>query len=139
MMMLKTFNQNREDAVDLIHRYIAWKRSDVDNVLKHKDPATRQQLEILSDQAKAYAANARALIAAGGIGQDEVDDLTAIAEELEIAAAEAEAESHPDSAWSSLDEHTKRRVTQHVPIARDKADRIRARMRGDLRKQTPKK
>jgi len=136
--MLKTFNENREEATDLIRRYVAWKKHDVEQVLNNKDKPGRLQLELLAEQAGAFAASARSIIAAGGIGQDEIDDLTAIAEELEVAATEAAAESHPDTAWAAMDEQTKRQLTQKVPIARNKADRLRARMRGDLRKQNPK-
>lgn len=131
--MLKTFNEAQEDALDLIHRYVAWKRNDVEQILNSKDRPSRLQVEIITGQAERFAVQARALISKGGVRPDEIDDLTAIAEELEAAANEGHSECSPDTIWSSLDEKDKRRITQSIPFSKEKADRLRARMRGDLR------
>lgn len=141
---MKTIDEWRDDADDLIREHNAWKKragGDVEKILNKKNgaPATRLELELLAGSAKLFGQRARFMLAQPSASLakngEHVEDLTEIAEESEIGAAEAEAAADPDTIYAESDRQTKLAITQKMPIRREKADRIRARLRGDRRGQ----
>jgi hypothetical protein len=141
---VKTLDEWRDEADDLIRDHNAWKKhpnGDVERFLRKSTgaPANRIELGLIADRAQRYGARARALLsrpqAALPKNSDWVDDLTEIAEECEVGAEEAADASHPDTVYQELDQATRMRITDRLPIPREKADLLRARFRGDRRRE----
>lgn len=140
--MLRTYSEVLEDATDVIRRYVAWKRNEVESVLNRSngDLPSRHELATIAEEAGKYATRARKVLRhvdAATLPDDDRADLEAIIEEMDLAAAEGAAAADPDNVWAEMSGEQKRHITERVPIERGKADRLRARIRGDLRRSTP--
>jgi hypothetical protein len=141
--VLETLNEWHADATDFVRRYGAWRRNDVEKVLNRPTgaPAGRVDLANLIADADQMAKEARSRLAQPDSASPDhaalKRDLTRIAGELEKAVEEGSAVVHPDTVWSSADHQTKLKLTQKIPIPKQKADLLRARLRGDLHEQAP--
>jgi hypothetical protein len=141
--MLKTLNEASDDARDLIRRWNAWRKNDLQKLSDNRrgESPSRALVQMMIEKADEFAKEARRLINAGGLSDDEAHDLVVIAEELEIAVADGLDATHPDTLWASSDRETKHRLTQRMPIAKDVADRLLSRIAlqfRDSEKNNPK-
>lgn len=138
--MLRTVNETRDDVRDFIRRYNAFKRNDVENILNRGNGGVfRIELETLADAAKRLGQEGRSYLTrpniAAAITEDEMHDLVAITEEMELAGIEGEAAADPDEVFARMPKQRRKELTERVMVDPVKADRLRARIRGDLRKQ----
>ena len=139
---MKTIDEWRDEADELIRDHSAWKKQpggDVEKILNKRNgsPATRLEVERIAERAVIYAAHARALLAKPSSSlpknSDWVDDLTEIAEESEMGADEAAVLADPETVFREAKAQTRLELTSRMPINREKADMLRARLRGDRR------
>lgn len=136
--MLKGFSDIEDDALACINNYRSFKRGEADAVLapSNGDPTSAHGLRMVGENCKSIARRARTLLGrqdAPQLSPDSRDNLTAIAEELELAVAEIEAEADPDVVYASQPREVKNSVTQRLQVHRGKVDMIRARIRGERR------
>lgn len=138
--MLKSVSLIGRRAKMLIEHYATTVDGQIEGALKPQtgDPVSAHDVRLIADKLRDLATAARRLLKdpeANLLSQDEQDDLAAIAEEMEIGAVEADAASDPDTVWSKQTIHEKRRLTERRPVEAADADRLRARIRLDIRKQ----
>lgn len=141
--MLKSLTGLQLDADALIRSWYSWKRgaliawTNTDN-----GPVRLIELRGLQSNARSYARQARDLMTQAGFAsltQDVKDDVSAIAEEMELGIDEIEQVAHPDNAWAKLDLDKKADVTQHVSANDRDVAAIRERLAGNRRGTIPPK
>lgn len=140
MANLRTINEAEAEAIEVVRSYKAWESNEAVQIF---EPATGEEpfaiaIKAGGDKALRLAARARRVLArsdANKLSQDYIDDLTEIAEELELAASEAEAITRPEQLFASQDEEKKRKLTERVTIPREQSGRLLSRIKRDLRAQ----
>jgi hypothetical protein len=138
--MLKTVSSIGRRAKAFIEHYATTVDGQIEGALKSKTgtPAQAHDIRLIATKCRDLAASARRLLndpEASLLSADEREDLTAIAEEMELGAVEADTIGDPDAVWMRRSKQEKERITQREGIDQGDADRLRARIRGDLRKQ----
>ncbi len=68
---------------------------------------------------------------------DEQDDVRAIAEESQVALVEIDEASDPDVVWQGMARSHKDTATAMHPVDRQKVDKVRSRLKHDIRRQAP--
>lgn len=138
--MLKSMSLVGRRAKALIEHYATTVDGQIEGALKPQtgDPASAHDVRLIADKCRDLARAARRILddpEAELLTAEEREDLVAIAEEMEIGATEADSIADPDAVFAEQTIHIKRRLTERVPIKARQADSLRARIRGDIRKQ----
>lgn len=141
--MLKSLNAAEEEARKLVRSWKNWIDGSAEQVLTPKTPTRPVDLENLRSAVDGFARRARDIEALPGFQnlktdpelRDLHDDVVAIAEEMEAGSAEIVAESEPDVVYARLGAQKKKELTQIIALDESRVDLIRARLRGDIRKQ----
>lgn len=137
--MLKSLTTIQADADSFIRAWHAWRESAL-RVFVGSAASDRRLHEIRPCREKAahYFSQAQALMSSvdfATLHPDVQADVTAIAEEMQLAVAEIDLEAQADAVWQKLDHAKKRDVTQCVTLDAAEIAKVRARIRGELRGQ----
>lgn len=145
--MLSGISEVEEDGKATIAHYLSVKHGSLEAMLgprartlpNAKSVATMgENLGEIARTAAAHLAIADQEKAATGrdpLSEQTRYNLAEMADELAIAAAEFKDASDVDRVWSQQDRGRKETIAQQLTIRRDVVDLLRARGRGDLRKQ----
>lgn len=139
--MPRTIDEWQGDADELIRRVEAWKRNELEQVLKPPTGSSpnRLELESVKDRACKFAEQAQKLLdkPAADLPRNAEHklDLLDIVEDCGIGANEATGATDIESVWRDADPQTKRDLTNRIRIPREKVDLLRARLRGERRGQ----
>jgi hypothetical protein len=111
------------------------------NALNPSTPTTVLQLTNAAVRIDGFARLAQELIDEPGFADENFDptlkqDIVAMAEELKTGYDEILDHVHPDTIWSGLDHGKKSELTHSHVLPDHTVDLFRARLKGDIRKQT---
>jgi hypothetical protein len=147
--MLKSTSGLALRADRLIASWDSWSNGPLQDVLATwNGPKKVGHIRAAQSQATSYRDQTRAILAdaaaaskpnAPALPQDVLDDLTAIAEELDLAIADMDAETDPEKKFSASDHQAKLDATAGMLVDSATVEKFKARASGKSRGQVAPK